>query len=115
MAAQPTIINLTPHDVIICDAVTGITLGFFPRKDAIGARCSEPRVAVGNINDVQIKRVVYDDVTGLPRERAGVYYIVSMLVAQQYKDGPRSDLLFPGEIIRDEHGVIKGAGCLLRY
>ena len=105
------IINLTPHDIILVDK-EGNELITFPRSGIV-ARLKEEstphwvfRCADSDI-DVPIIRKEYKEIENLPQEEGGIFYIVSYMVLQV---SMRYDLLAPGDVMRDENGVIKG--CL---
>lgn len=92
------IINLTPHTVNIGDIVL--------HPSGTIARAKEEVEVVGNINGIDIVRKRFTDVVDLPDYQDGVYYVVSLIVAQALPE--RKDLLCPGEQIRDEQGRIIG-------
>ena len=106
--ATTAIVNLTPHYVNIVDPADKTTVIRTFEPAAVPARCVEKRTNEGCIaGDIPISAVSYGEVTGLPARQSGVVYIVSMLVAQTHPH--RNDLMFPGEIVRDERGVIVGS------
>ncbi len=101
-----TIINMTPHDVVIVNK-DGHVLRTYPSAGQI--RLSSKTVIVADIDGIPLSRTEYGS-TELPEYRDGTYYIVSQLVKSAYPD--RKDLLIPAELVRDEKGVIIGAMSL---
>lgn len=98
------IINLTPHDVVvILDKTVAV-----PASGQI-ARCSMTRRQVGSVSVdgmiVPVNKVVYGDVD-LPDPQAGVFYIVSAMVAQAAPDRP--DLLIVDDTVRNDAGQVIG-------
>lgn len=70
-----------------------------------------PRVATVTspaepVDDVPVVTSRLGEVTGLPEPEAGVFLVVSQIVAGA---SGRPDLLFPGELVRDEAG--RPVGC----
>ena len=102
------LINLTPHDISVVGA-NGKTLATFPPSGAIArvAVTSYP-TALGDLLGVPTTHSEMGDVTGLPAERAGVYYITSQIVAGAVS-GTRCDVLHPGELVRNSVG--QPIGC----
>ena len=95
-----TIINLTPH------AITEITTGTtFPPSGTV-ARVSASSTPTGEINGIPLVATTFGEVVGLPPAIVGTRFIVSGLVLDASK---RSDLLAPGELVRDANG--NPVGC----
>ena len=94
-------INLTPHQ--ITDALTGVS--FPPSGDV--ARVAATFSPAGEAGGVQLFRRTFGEVTGLPAPQDGVLLIVSALVADAAKD--RTDLVSPGELVRNSDG--QPIGC----
>ena len=104
-------INLTPHTISV-QRIDGSMLEI-PASGTI-ARCTVEQELVDHIDGVDLFRTTYGNVTNLPNEVAGTFYIVSMPVrlAQPW----RLDLLSPGELIRNDQGQpvgCKGFACNL--
>jgi len=97
-----SIINMTPHEINLFIEVGEINL---PSSGTI--RLEEKINIIGNIGGVPIIEKKFFAAKKLPPEIDGVYYIVSLIVAQTYPQ--RKDFLVIGETIRDENGRI--AGC----
>lgn len=99
------IINLTPHDINIVDSNLNVINTF--KSEGI-ARVSANSVLKGYIKDINIYSTQYGEVTGLPDQQEGTYYIVSMLVKQALPN--RTDLFSPSQLQRDSKG--QPIGCL---
>jgi len=101
------IINLTPHEV---NLITEEATFSYPSQGV--ARCAQEDVECGSINfeDVTIPllHTTFGDVTGLPDQEDGVFYIVSALVRAAVPN--RSDVISPTRLVRNELGAIIGCG-----
>ena len=114
-----SLINLTPHDIVIADENCQPMLVIPRHTGSSPARVRQQRVKVGEITvngvRIPISRSEYGEVEGLPEPQPGVYYIVSMFVAQALPH--RTDLLVPdtgpGSACRDEKGRIVGVKYLM--
>lgn len=104
---QGAILNYTPHTVNIIDS-EGNKIQDFPSQGE--ARCQQTTKDVGIIGNVPITSTTFGEVTGLPGEQEGTYYIVSRLIRQALPD--RNDLLVPNDMVRDEAGRIIGCKSL---
>lgn len=104
--------NLTPHPLKI-QRLDGSFLELskpevgtlIPRRAATSVQCA-------TIEGVAIATTQFGEVENLPEIEDGTIYIVSRLVV----DGAphRIDLFAPGELLRDDQGVIIGAKGLAR-
>lgn len=115
---EPIVINATPHDVNVMDD-TGYIVARYPasthpirlteRKSPFGVM--PVRRLRGGWYEVPI--VLYrQHIAGPPpRQREGVYYIVSAMVAQAYPE--RDDFLTVDGTIRDRRGRVIGCTRLL--
>jgi hypothetical protein len=98
------LINLTPHALTVFDADNNpIT---FPKCDN-PARVTVSSEVVYALGSIEVSTAIYGDVYNLPESKPDTYYIVSMLVRQALPE--RTDLLSPGELVRDEGG--NAIGC----
>lgn len=108
------IINLTPHTINICDDA-GTVVKSYP--SAGNARVNTEFSDRPAISGIPVKSVIYSETEGLPTAENGVFYLVSMVVAQA--NPGRADLLCPntapGEVVRDAAGNIVGVKSLARY
>lgn len=106
---ETTLINLTPHDVVVLDESGVEVLRVAPQEQP--ARLVEVRGATTTlrIGDTTISVVglgYLDVVLNLPDPQDGVKYIVSRVPAQGIP--PRDDLLFPIDEVRDAANQIIG-------
>ena len=101
------IINLTVHDITI---VKNEKTEIIPPSGAV-ERCEKQEVLIGRVNVVDIYKINYGKVTGLPPANKNTVYITSALVAQAVKE-MRNDVLIPNDFVRDEKGVIIGCRSL---
>ena len=99
--------NCTPHKVSVY-ADTDTILEF--PSCGIVPRCEQHEELIGKIDNIQITKQIFGDVTDLPEQEDGVCLIVSRLVATACPN--RSDLLVPGPLIRDEEGKVVGCNGL---
>ena len=96
------ILNYTPHSLNVVD-VNGVT----QQLPSVGVvRLATSKTYKDQINGFGVVSTDFLDVTGLPSPQDGVYYVVSRLVMSACPD--RSDLLCPGELIRDSAGNVTG-------
>lgn len=99
-------VNLTPHAVNI--VVNGNEMvieptGVCPRVYTI----EEPD---GSIDGIQVFRLTYGSVEGLPEPVEGTNLIVSKMVRDACPN--RTDLFYPTRLLRDDAGRIVGCGGL---
>jgi hypothetical protein len=100
-----TIVNLTPHAIIILGAEE---ITFTPSGNV--ARVETQTENVGVIDDAPIVRTQYGQVSGLPAAEHGTYYIVSAIVRAALP--ARGDLLVPSGLVRDDAGRVIGCRAL---
>jgi hypothetical protein len=88
-----TIENYLPMEVSVVDPVTHELLLRLPSKGL--ARAEEEQRIVAILNGIQVRETRFGEITGLPEEKAGVYCVVSIVVAQANARNllPRGDLL----------------------
>jgi hypothetical protein len=124
-----TIINLTPHNIVIISD-SGVnqdpkTKQYSAPTDAIEvlkvfeqsgelARVKMASVPCGELEGVPTQKVTYGVLEGLPEPKEGIYYIVSGLVASAACASNRGgkDLLTPGLQVRDAANPSVVLGCL---
>jgi len=100
------IINMTPHPINILGEKEK-TL-----KPVGLVRLTATTERVGDVNGIPLTKTIFGEPEGLPKERDGVFYIVSQMVKSALPE--RRDLLVPAEVVRDEKGRIigcKSLGC----
>ena len=101
--------NLTPHEVRVLNDNNEVVVAMI--SEGIARVSSESKV-VDTLNGVPITETVFGEVTGLPPETEGTYYVVSRMVASAASE--RHDLLVPGLQVRDEQGRVVGCKSLDR-
>jgi len=99
-----SIINLTPHVINVN------SLAISPSGTV--ARVTSATKVVGVIDGIDIVETSFGEVQGLPEKVEGTFLLVSALVRLAVKN--RSDLLSPGEQIRDSEGKVVGCKNLTR-
>lgn len=108
--ATPTLVNLTPHPVLI-QTGSGVTVRIPPSGRVV--RCpAKPDRVLGTVQiDGHPVPLVINDVTrtvpGLPEPEEGVLFVVSRLVALAAPQ--RRDMVFPHDPVRD--GTGRTAAC----
>lgn len=102
--------NLTPHSITIHGNNRAVTVP----PDGIVVRCKinayegEPIVLGGE--DIPITHITMGEVEGLPPYKGGTILVVSQVVATQCVGRP--DVYYPGELIRNEEGMVVGCNGL---
>ena len=102
------IVNLTPHEITVYDVAGESILQVIPSSGM--ARAAQTREPLDSINGIPVSKTGYGAVEGLPDQRDGVVYIVSVLTAQAASD--RTDLYITDELVRDDTGRILGCKAL---
>ena len=96
-------VNLTPHDITV-------VLGFLDHKTFFKsgtiARVSQVTAVARTVDGINISTATFGPVVGLPERDDGTLYIVSGMVKSAATD--RSDLVSPGELVRDDSGNVIG-------
>ena len=119
--------NLTPHTITLLREdpdgdITGYAgygtnavarqyraLAEYPSEGV--ARATTTVTTVGTLpeaHDVPVTCTRFGFPEGLPAQQREVWLIVSLVTAQQMYDSGRSDLLTPGELVRNSEGQIIG-------
>ncbi len=101
-------VNLTPHEITVYDAAGESVLQVIPSSGT--ARAAQTREPLDDINGIPVSKTGYGAVEGLPDQRDGVVYIVSVLTAQAAPD--RNDLYIVDKLVRDDTGRILGCKAL---
>ena len=97
--------NLTPHTLNVWDKYGRVTE--IPASGTV-ARVSSTKELVEEINGCfPVFKEKYGEVIGLPEPKDGVLFVVSRLVKAARPE--RTDLLVPGELLRDDNG--NPCGC----
>jgi len=109
------LINLTPYVINIHASGQIIVInpsGTIARL--MVERISLPSVEVDGIT-IPIASTILGDLVDMPPPTEGVWYVASALVAQKCTQLNREDTFSPGELIRDEKGVVVGCNGLCIY
>ena len=104
-------INLTPHDitVILPDTTTETNRVRTFHRDGTIARVTQNTTVVQCVDGINISTATFGPVVGLPDWTPDTFYIVSAIVKSASAIGRiRSDLVFPGDLVRDAAGVVIG-------
>ena len=99
------IINCTPH---VINVLTEEGIIDFPTSGIV-PRVSVTRTQVGTINNIPVYGTVLGEIENLHEPVEGIIRIVSMMIAEHPSVKYRDDLIYPGELVRDESG--KPIGC----
>ena len=102
-----TILNYTPHSITVVGD-DGQVIRTYPSVGV--ARFKTTIARVDTINDIPVTKTLFGEPDGLPNGSSGVYYIVSGLIKSALTD--RTDLLSPGELVRDDQGNVIGCKSL---
>jgi len=102
------LLNATPHAVVL-HRLDGSTVELPPC--GVVPRVSSIAVPLGVLDGVPLVRHVYGEVEGLPAPEEGVVLIVSAMVRAACPD--RSDLVSPGDLVRDAQGRVVGCRTLV--
>ena len=97
-------INLTPHDITVFKDTWPDRTTF--AKSGIIARVTQNTTVVQCVDGINISTATFGPVVGLPGWTAGTLFIVSAMVKSASTG--RSDLVSPGELVRDAAGVVIG-------
>ncbi|MDX3661279.1 hypothetical protein PV646_28575 [Streptomyces sp. ID05-26A] len=127
---MPELINLTPHPIRIYtpeapSTVTDIDDGLvtiippsglvarLANADPKGVAFTTRYLPFGEAQ-IQVERVVFTTVFGLPAKREDVYLIVPLVtaLAEQSENPARDDLLVPHEQVRNAEGTVVGCRTL---
>jgi hypothetical protein len=102
------LVNLTPHPIVVC----GLTIP----PSGIVARVNEHVTPVCSLtvgeHEIPIVTKRFGEIIGLPEREDGVLYITSALVAQAAWTIGRTDVVHPGDLVRDAEGRVIGAASL---
>ena len=119
------IVNLTPHDVAIYNVSDCIlNSGSLYLREKAGMKYPKPlrvypaakesaraiyvQKPVGTVDGYLIYRRAPREIIGLPEPKSDTVYIVSKMLAQACPE--RTDLIFPGTLVRNESGDV--VGCI---
>lgn len=110
------LINLTPHDIVVC--IPDTTEFVLPKSDNPARVESIPEVT-GHIRPDQtpdhripIHEVRYGGIQNLPPRAFATYYVVSRMVKDRIPE--REDCVVPADLLRDAKGNIIGCMAFAR-
>lgn len=104
------VINLTPHDVNICDEYGDEVIKTY-KASGIIARVSHGWSTVDYVDGVPVVVRTNEKIVNLPDPQEGVFYIVSNIVLDYCPD--RLDILAPVLQVKDRDGRIIGCRALV--
>lgn len=110
--SETALINLTPHPVDIVREHDVITIGPSsptPRVEITRSTATSINIAGSSVPLYEVSRGSTID---LPPQRDGITLIVSRMVAEENPE--RADLVFPLDLVRDDHGGVRGCTALGR-
>jgi hypothetical protein len=111
------LVNLTPHNVGICDA-EGNLVSTIPSSGIARASQTDKNVGEVESNGIVIPVITteFGGLVDLPEATEGVAYIVSVITVSAAKAQGRttSDLYTVGQTVRSPEGQIIGARALVR-
>ena len=100
------ITNLTPHEIIVYKTADVLNQErVFPPSGHI-ARVQTESEIVASVDGIACHKTTFGDIEGLPEPEEGEYFLVSRMVKDRCPG--RSDVIVPGELVRDANGKIVG-------
>lgn len=102
--------NLTPHEVKIYKlngTVPDLDVVIEAGEEVARVSCEYIKVDK-KVDGIDLYHPVFGEITGLPDYEEGVYLLVSAMVREALP--LRSDLVSPGQLLRDDNGNV--VGCL---
>lgn len=106
-----TIDNYTPHTINVFSEKTHSEIVSIPSSGVARAEETHYLIDTFSTNDepfaIELDRIEYGSVDGLPPEKEGVLHIVSLITALQCA-GKRNDLIIVSGTVRDDQGRIIG-------
>lgn len=113
------IVNLTPHALNIA-CKRGSNLVIEPsgpaarlREEVLFQRTLTPTRGWGEYREIAVSVKATTEIVNLPEPVEGTCYVVSALVAKAAVEQGRDDVLCPGDLVRDEKGVVVGCNGLV--
>jgi hypothetical protein len=101
---ETKIVNLTPHEITIVGENGEVTHRIPP--SGLVSRVRETSIGIRHVNGIPVVRKTFGEVVNLPEPEEGTVYIVSRMIIAASPD--RTDLLSPGDLVRDDVGKIIG-------
>ena len=97
-----SIVNLTPHEIVVRWSTEEKKI---PASGKV-ARVQMESEIVASVSGIACYRTTFGPITGLPEPEDSTYFIVSRMVKDRCPG--RSDVIVPGELVRDASGKIIG-------
>ena len=100
-----TIINLTPHSIVLMDQNES------PVKviESSGiARAKQENELTGQVNGYPLRKVKFGSTIDLPAPQENTLYVVSQITANAAKNEGRKDVVITDQEVRSEKGHIIG-------
>ena len=106
------LVNCTPHTVNI-HREDGTVLTVEPSGDFARVATIKEEASIPGLEEIKVVKTTFDTskIEGLPDPQEGILYIVSLITLDALK-GIRTDLVAPGNLIRDEGGNVVGCDGL---
>lgn len=104
------IINTTPYEISIYGEAKEFVISLPPAE--MPARLAVTTEYYDAVDGVPLYKTVYGDPENLPPRKEGTIYVVSLLLRDAVYW--RSDLWSPGQLLRDESGLVVGCIGLTR-
>ena len=100
-----TLVNLTPHALKVFAADSKTLVQEIPATGVV-PRCQQVNSLINEEEGIGYYATSYGEVVGLPEPEENTLLVVSFMVRQALPE--RKDLVSPGDLVRDEAGVILG-------
>ena len=109
------LINLTPNVITIHAEGQLIVL----QPSGVVARLLVERLDLATIEvdgiTVPVNATILKDLVDMPEPQDGVCYVASDVVTKRAMELDREDVFGPGEVIRDDNGIVIGCAGLALY
>lgn len=109
------IVNLTPHTVNVCDESGSVVRSIEPSGKVL--RLPTRAYAAGELDEIPLVRLSYEEPEDLPPVENDTVYIVSSLMIEPLARMGRRDFVAPdtspGSVVRDDEGRIIGVKRLI--
>ena len=109
-SGEQTVINLTPHEIVIVAADGGTRP--LPASGHLARVASSTRPAARSVLGAPVEIEVFGNVVGLPEMQDGVTFVVSGVVRTALK-ATRPDVVSPSQLVRDKAGRVIGCAAFV--
>ena len=79
---------------------------YWPDENNGPASVQSITTPVGTVDEVPVTKTSFGEITGLPKERDGVVYIVSAITARAARELGRVDCFVPNEAVMGDDGEV---------